>query len=75
MRTLLTFILVSVVVLGVGPWLIIPALTGQSLSHVSSVVLEWCQLFFFAPLGIVLVFISLQKLIHHNKTNEEKHAF
>ena len=74
MRTLLTFILVSVVVLGVGPWFVIPALTGQSLSHVSIVVLEWCQLFFFAPLGIVLALIGLRKLIHHKKTNGEKYA-
>ena len=69
MRTLIIFILVSVVVLGVGPWFVIPALTGQPLGHVSTVALEWCQLFFFAPLGIVLVLTGLKKLVHHHETN------
>jgi len=75
MRKLLAFILVSIVVLGVGPWFVIPALTGQPLGHVSAVALEWCQLFFFAPLGIVLVLIGLRKCVTRIKTNRDKHAF
>ena len=71
MRTLLAFILVSIVVLGVGPWFVIPALTGQSLDHVSSVVLEWCQLFFFASLGVILVFIGLRECVNRIRTNRE----
>jgi hypothetical protein len=75
MRKLIAFICVSIVVLGVGPWFIIPAMTGQPLNHVSSVVLKWCQIFFFAPLGTVLVFIGLKKLVNHIKTNRNKHVF
>jgi nitrogen fixation-related uncharacterized protein len=74
MRTLLTFIVVSIVVLGVGPWYVIPAITGQPLGHVSTVVLEWCQLFFFAPLGIVLVCIGLRKLVANKKSGRESHT-
>ena len=74
MRTLLIFICVSIVVLGVGPWFVIPALTGQPLGHVSIVVLEWCQLFFFAPLGIVLLLIGLKNLINRIRTNRDRNA-
>ena len=75
MRTLIIFILVSIVVLGVGPWFVIPALTGQPLGHVSTVALEWCQIFFFAPLGVILVFIGLRKCVNRIRTNRDKHAF
>ena len=61
MKTLLPFILMSVVILGVGPWFVIPALTGQPLGRVSTVVLEWCQLFFFTPLCLVLACTGLEK--------------
>ena len=75
MRTLLIFMCVSIVVLGVGPWFIIPAITGQPLSHVASVALEWCQLFFFAPLGSILIFIGLKNLINYIRSKQNKHAF
>ena len=67
MKTFLIFILVSIIVLGVGPWFILPSLTGKPLGHVSIVVLEWCQLFFFAPLGIILLCIGLRKLVLETK--------
>lgn len=61
MNTLLPFLLAAVLILGIGPWFIIPALTGQSLGFVSATGLKWCQLFFFAPLCFVLVCLSIAK--------------
>ena len=75
MRTLLIFMCVSIVVLGVGPWFIIPVFTGQPVGHVSSIVLKLCQIFFFAPLSIILIFIGIKSLINHIKSNKDTHAF
>ena len=71
MRTLLAFIFVSIVVLGVGPWLFFSALTGKSLEPVASATLRLCQLFIFTPLCIVLVFTGLQEFRRHNKSKRK----
>ena len=68
MRTWLAFILVSILVLGVVPWFIIPVFTGQPLSRVSIVVLEWCQLFIFTPLIIILLCVGIKKLVNLTKS-------
>ena len=70
MRTFIPFILVSIIVVGAGPWLLLPALEGRPLESIPSAMLGYCQLFFFAPIGIVLAAVGIHALINHPKTNE-----
>lgn len=67
MKTLLPFILVLIIVLGIGPWLFFPALTEQPLESVTAAMLGIFQLFIFIPLCIVLGFMGLQEFIRYKK--------
>jgi len=71
MKKMLAYILVSVVVLGVGPWWILPVLISQSLTHVQAETLGFCQLLIFIPLAMVLVLIAVQELCHCKKSSNK----
>jgi len=74
MKTFIPFILVSMVVFGLGTRFIIPVITGQPLERVPLAMLRFCQMFFFAPLCVVLLFSGLGKLVHRKKANGHKHV-
>ena len=68
-KTFIPFIFVSIIVVGAGPWLLLPALKGQPLESIQSAMLGYCQLFFFAPAGIVLAVVGLLSVVSRHKTN------
>ena len=67
MKPLYPLIIVAIVVLGAGPWLIIPVLTGQALKGMPAVKLGLAQLFLFAPLSICLMANGLSSLFRKLK--------
>ena len=71
MNKLRIFILLSIVVFGIGPWFIIPALTEQPMNDTSKLLLISCQILILAPLCIALIFIRLRQLIKHIKKRTE----
>ena len=67
MKTFLTFVFILIIVVGVVPWLHLAIMNGQPLGSIQSAILGWCQLFFFAPIGVILTVAGFQSLVNHQK--------